>query len=142
MRLTKEADYAVRCVLDVAGNGWTDTGRVAHRQNVPASFLGKIVQSLARAGILTTRRGVGGGVRLARPADSVTLLEIVEAVQGPLTVNACGAGPEACECTPDCPAYPVFLRAQKALRDVLCVPVGNLLDSRGLKPVAAARDAS
>ncbi len=80
MLVTREADYAVRCVVEVARAGRTSAAQVARVQGISPTFLGKIVQSLARAGILATRRGVGGGISLARAVEDITLLQVIEAV--------------------------------------------------------------
>ena len=96
MLVTKEADYALRCVLEVARHGRVSAARVAEIQGISPAFLGKIVQSLARAGILSTRRGVGGGVSLAVPLESITMLRVIEAVEGPLCINDCVADPPRC----------------------------------------------
>uniref|UniRef100_A0A831XQJ3 NADH-quinone oxidoreductase subunit L n=1 Tax=Thermus islandicus TaxID=540988 RepID=A0A831XQJ3_9DEIN len=82
--VTREADYAIRCVLEVARHGRISAARVAALQGISPTFLGKIVRSLARAGILATRRGVGGGIALAVPAGSITVLHVIEALEGPL----------------------------------------------------------
>lgn len=130
MQLTREADYAVLCVLEVARFGRMSAAEVARRQDISAAFLGKIVGSLARAGILTTRRGVGGGISLARTPDSLTLLEVVEAVQGPLAINQCLAHPGACDRQIDCYVAPIWHKAQSELRDALSVSIADVI-SRG-----------
>lgn len=139
MIVTREADYAVRCVLEVARSGRMSAAEVARLQDISPTFLGKIVQSLAKAGILSTRRGVGGGITLAVPADSLTMLQVVEAVEGPLFLNECLTSPPQCERIDSCPAYPVLCRAQEALRELLAVTIGKLLEdaepgAAGLKP--------
>jgi len=125
--VTREADYAFRCVLEVAKSGRVSAAEVARRQDISLTFLGKIVQSLARASILSTRRGVGGGMTLARPADSITLLQVIEAVEGPLCINSCLTDPPQCERIDTCPAYPYLSRAQDSLRKVLSSTIGELL---------------
>jgi Rrf2 family protein len=126
MLVTKEADYALRCVLEVAQHGRVSAARVAERQGISPAFLGKIVQSLARAGILSTRRGVGGGVALAVPLESLTMLRVIEAVEGPLCINDCVADPPRCTHVSDCPIYPYLQRAQGALRDIFTVTMAQL----------------
>lgn len=131
MLVTKEADYAVRCVMEVARNGRMSAGEVARRQEISPTFLGKIVQSLARAGILATRRGVGGGISLAQPPASITLLQVIEAVEGRLCVNDCVHDPPQCPRIDDCPAYPYLCQAQAALQSLLDVSFEELLNGEG-----------
>jgi Rrf2 family protein len=131
--VTREADYAVRCVVEVARAGHTSAAQVARLQGISPTFLGKIVQSLAKAGILATRRGVGGGITLARPPEEFTLLEVIEAVVGPLCIVECLRQPKGCEHQADCPAYPYLAAAQRRLRDGLSVSFAEVL--AGLPPV-------
>jgi Rrf2 family protein len=126
--LTREADYAVRCVLEVARAGHISAAQVAAIQDISPTFLGKIVQVLGRAGILATRRGVGGGIALAVPPESITLLQVIEAVEGPLALNDCLASPPQCSMIATCPAYPYLCHAQQALRDALRITFDRLLD--------------
>jgi Rrf2 family protein len=126
MLVTREADYAIRCVLEVARQGRVSAARVAELQDISPTFLGKIVQSLARAGILATRRGVGGGVTLAVPLEEITLLRVIEAVEGPLCLNDCVADPPQCPQIDTCPVYPYLDRAQGALRALLTVSLDEL----------------
>lgn len=127
LQLTREADYAVLCVLEVSRNGRMSAAEVARRQNISAAFLGKIVGSLARAGILTTRRGVGGGIALARTPDALTLLEVVEAVQGPLAINQCLTHPGSCDRVSDCYVAPIWHKAQDDLRAALNVSIADVI---------------
>lgn len=127
MLVTREADYAIRCVLEVARHGRVSAAKVAEIQGISPTFLGKIVQSLARAGILTTRRGVGGGVSLALPLESITVLRVIEAVEGPLCLNDCVADPPQCPQIDTCPVYPFLERAQGALKEMLTVNLSELI---------------
>jgi Rrf2 family protein len=134
--VTREADYAIRCVLEVARHGRISAAQVAQIQHISPTFLGKIVQSLAKAGILTTRRGVGGGVSLAVPADEISLLRVIEAIEGPLALNECLTTAPQCPQVEHCPAYPFLCHAQEALRDILDVSVATMLLTAPLRPAA------
>lgn len=131
MLVTREADYAVRCVVEVARAGHTSAAKVARSQGISPTFLGKIVQSLARAGILATRRGVGGGIALAKPLDAFTLLEVIEAVEGPLAIIECLRQPGGCVHEGECPAFPYLALAQERLREALDVSFAELLEGPG-----------
>lgn len=137
MLVTREADYAVRCVVEVARAGHTSAARVARSQGISPTFLGKIVQSLARAGILATRRGVGGGIALAKPPEDFTLLQVIEAVEGPLAIIECLRQPGGCVHEGDCPAFPHLVLAQERLREALDVSFAELLEADGPTAVLA-----
>ena len=88
VRITAKADYAVRAAVELAA--LEDEGRpikgeeLARSQDIPQNFLENILTELRRAGIVRTRRGAEGGYQLARPADQVTVAEVLRAVEGPL----------------------------------------------------------
>ena len=128
VQLTREADYAVRCVMEVARRGPMNAAEVARRQEISPTFLGKIVSLLAKAGILTTRRGVGGGIALARSPRSLTLLQVVEAAQGPFAINRCLASADICERRSSCPIHPIWRKAQKDLRAALDITIADILE--------------
>ena len=137
MLVTREADYAVRCVVEVARTGRTSAAQVARVQGISPTFLGKIVQSLARAGILATRRGVGGGIALAKPVTDITLLQVIEAVEGPLCINECLQSPARCGHVQECPAFPFLCEAQARLRETLDVSFDRLVAPTGAEPILA-----
>jgi len=132
--VTREADYAIRCVIEVSRHGRISAARVAKLQGISPTFLGKIVQSLAKAGILATRRGVGGGIALGVPVESLTLLQVIEAVEGPLCLNECLTTPPQCPHVEACPAYTYLKQAQVSLRGILNVTFAEV--TKGLPPMA------
>ena len=94
MQITRQADYAVRAVLYLSRMGDNQraaTSKVAQAQRIPPSFLAKIISQLSIAGLLRTSRGARGGVTLARAPKDITLLEVVEAIDGPIMLNECVA---------------------------------------------------
>ncbi len=113
MEITQQADYAVRAVLELALHAEDEeclaSGEIARQQSIPAPFLAKIVARLAAAGIVATQRGVNGGIRLTRPANEITLLDVVEAIDGPLTLNRCGHRPDECPRSGSCAVHPAWL---------------------------------
>ena len=120
--LSRRADYGVRAMLDVALQSPDNrliVSEIAERQRIPAYFLAKIVPRLARAGLLRTSLGASGGVALGIPADQITLLQIIEAIDGPLMLNLCSLDPSGCECSADCPALDAWCRAQTQLNETL-----------------------
>ena len=95
MRISAKVDYALRACteLALAGDGPTKGDRIAAAQAIPIKFLENILSELRNAGIVATQRGVEGGYWLARPADQITLAEVMRALEGPLA-NVRGHRPE------------------------------------------------
>jgi Rrf2 family protein len=118
MQITKQADYALRAMRYLAT---LETGKraatsfIAKEEHIPPSFLAKIVSQLSIAGLITTSRGARGGVSLARSPEDISLLEVVEAIDGPITLNECVLHPEVCEFGDDCPIRPVWQESQQEL---------------------------
>ncbi len=117
MQLTRQADYAVRTVLDLTGRPQrqSPTGEIARRQRIPPAFLRKIVQTLARAGYVRTLRGADGGVRLVREPAAITLRQVIEAVEGPVRLNRCLIRRGECALDRICPVHPVWQHIQDVL---------------------------
>jgi len=119
MQITRQADYAVRAVTYLSRIGperRAATSQIALEQKIPPSFLAKIVSQLSVAGLLQTSRGARGGVSLARTPDEINLLEVVEAIDGPIMLNECvNGGAGACSFSDDCPLRPVWCDAQVEL---------------------------
>ncbi len=103
MRLSTQADYAVRAVFELARREpgmVVHTDEIAAAQRIPSSGLAKVIRELARAEVVRTQRGSRGGVVLARPASEVTVRQVYEAVEGPLALCRCRASLEPCGETP------------------------------------------
>ena len=112
MEITQQADYAVRAVLDLTLQTTRDrvaSEGIARRQNIPPAFLTKILTRLAAEGIVVTQRGVNGGTRLARSPEAITLLDVVEAIDGPITLNRCARHPGECSRDQTCVVHPIWL---------------------------------
>ena len=118
MQITRQADYAVRAVMYLANVGNSErsaTSTIAKEQNIPPSFLAKIISQLSIAGLLHTSRGARGGVTLARDPKDITLLEVVEAIDGPIQLNECVGDSGVCTFEDKCPIKPVWCDAQDEL---------------------------
>lgn len=119
MKLNRQTDYALRAVLYLASHPLANISEVAEAQFVPQDFLAKIMQKLARAGIVRTHRGIGGGISLARPASEINMLQIVEAMEGPLTINRCFANPGECPREAYCSIHDALAAVQTGLANSL-----------------------
>lgn len=118
MQITRQADYAVRAMLYLAQqrpDTLATTAQIAREQHIPQTFLAKIMSQLSAAGLVHSTRGAHGGVRLARVAGDISLLEVVEAIDGPMLLNECVADPKNCPLGPNCAAHQVWCQAQADL---------------------------
>jgi Rrf2 family protein len=118
MQITRQADYAVRAVLYLARLGQDQraaTSQIAEEQQIPPSFLAKIVSQLSVAGLLQTSRGARGGVSLARDPNQISLLEVVEAIDGPILLDECVGANGICTFGHDCELRSVWCEAQAEL---------------------------
>jgi Rrf2 family protein len=122
MRLTRAGEYAVRCVLYLAGRPPGDVisrREVASAMDIPDPFLSKIAQQLAKAGIIEIIQGAKGGYRLLVPPENVTLLDVVETISGEIFLNDCLMRPGACSRSPVCKVHQVWQKAREQLRATL-----------------------
>lgn len=99
MRLSTKGDYGVRALIDLAlygGNGPVQRSEIARRQQIPESYLDHLLAQLRRDGFVRSTRGPGGGHELARPAEEMCLLHVLECLEGSLAPLACleDDGPE------------------------------------------------
>ncbi|NPV74914.1 MAG: Rrf2 family transcriptional regulator [Anaerolineae bacterium] len=118
MQITRQADYALRAMLYLANMEPTQraaTSQIAEVQRIPPSFLAKIISQLSIAGLIHTSRGARGGVSLARPPEEISILEVVEAIDGPIAFNECTVSEGACAFGEDCVLRPIWCDAQAEL---------------------------
>jgi len=122
MRLTTKSEYGLLAAIDLAcnfGAGPISAREIAERRGIPPRFLEQLFVSLRRAGLVTAARGAKGGFVLSRDPQGITVLDVVEALEGPLTSSVCDhARDETCAKTATCAAAPLWARATDALRDV------------------------
>ena len=134
MSLTKAADYAMRSMIYVAclpDDAVALRTEVARTQAMPASFTAKILRRLVRARLLRSSRGVNGGFSLARQASEITMLEIITAIEGPMSVTACANERAGCEWADDCPAALVWPIVQKSIEETLSgITLESLVSAR------------
>ena len=122
LQLTKDGEYAVRAVLFLASQPLGKISlisEISKVQDVPKSYLAKIMQHLVKVGLVNSRRGAKGGFFLARPADRITLRQTIEAVEGPIYLNVCLIRKGECPRDEICPVHPVWREAQEKLFSVL-----------------------
>lgn len=134
MRLSSMADYAVVIMAAAArhcGGVRVSAVQLAEETGVPAPTVQKLVSCLANAGLLRSSRGVGGGLKLARPAAAITVADIVEAVEGPIALTACvERGKNDCTLEGNCLVRPHWPLVNEALRGALAgVPLTRLTET-------------
>jgi len=122
MQLTRAADYAVRVTIHLASlqpGTRTNLPELARAVEVPEQFLSKVLQMLCRRGLVQSHRGASGGFELAVDSKTVSLLDVVEAIEGPVQLNVCLGDRGTCSRKSWCPAHVVWVEAQEALVGVL-----------------------
>ncbi|MDD2852515.1 MAG: Rrf2 family transcriptional regulator, partial [Desulfuromonadaceae bacterium] len=122
MELTRKGEYAIRGIVYLATRPMDKVcllSDIAAAVDVPPTFLAKIFQQFSKIGLVRSFRGTGGGFVLGRSPESITLLEVVEAVEGPIIPNRCVSSPSNCERSGLCNVHPVWQRVQDEVRGVL-----------------------
>ncbi len=139
MRLTRAADYAIRCMVYLAFKGkgvLVVKQEVAAQVDIPAPFLAKIVQDLARAHLLEIRQGPKGGYVLIKDPAQITLLEVVEVMIGKIQLNDCVGRPESCSASGHCRVHQVWEDASDQLRHYLAgITFAELCQDQSCLPV-------
>ena len=95
LRLSKRTDYALIAMRHLAlhaDRGWASAREIAEAYDVPVELLAKVLQRLVRQGLLASHQGINGGYELARPARQISVAQVIEAIDGPLTMTACSEG--------------------------------------------------
>jgi len=115
MFVTRKADYAVRCVLYLAARRerTVSVPEISTEIDVPPVFLSKILQRLAREGIVTSLRGTKGGFKLALPPRDINLLQVIEAIQGKSAANVCALDEKACGRSGFCSVHPIWVEIRE-----------------------------
>jgi Rrf2 family protein len=106
-QINRRTDYAVRMMIELASQDGSSlpARHLAQRTNVPKAFLHKITADLARAGLLQTQTGPGGGLSLNLPPAQITMRHIIEAMEGPICLNVCLLRPHECPRDAFCPGH-------------------------------------
>ena len=122
MQITRASDYAVRVMIHLAGlppSSTVQQSELSKTTGVSGHFLSKVLQQLVRARLIRSQRGSGGGYSLSVAASSVSLLDVVQAMEGPVRLNQCIEESSPCDRKSWCPAHRVWAEAQAAIVNVL-----------------------
>jgi Rrf2 family transcriptional regulator, iron-sulfur cluster assembly transcription factor len=122
LQISRKGDYAIRGMVYLASQPADKVSLlvdIAVETEVPQTFLAKIFQQLNKSGLVKSYRGAGGGFRLGRPAGNISLLEIVETVEGPIVPNRCIMAEGICRRDNTCTVHPVWREVQGSMREIL-----------------------
>lgn len=144
MDISRKTDYALRMLAELVRepSGVVSVRSAADQNNVPYSFARSIQRDLVQAGVIESIRGSRGGMRLVADPSTITLLDVVEAAQGPLAISGCAAaGPDGEECPRAiaCGYNPIWRGAQELLDSYLSsVTLAEAVSGRA-RPVVDVR---
>lgn len=122
LRLNRITDYAVVVLTQMVRepDKQVTAPQLSEDSNVPAPTVAKVLKALAKEGVLASQRGVHGGYRLARPAGDISMLEVIRALEGPVSLTACVDGAEGdCDVELLCPVRGNWDRVNTAIRGAL-----------------------
>lgn len=122
MIFTNATEYAIRGLAELAGRstgGNMLLDQLVAGTDLPRDFMAKIFQKLVRGGILVSAKGRGGGFALARPAHQISLMQVVEAMEGPQLLDRCVVGLERCNDQMPCPQHDLYKPIRQRLKDYL-----------------------
>ncbi|SDM56158.1 transcriptional regulator, BadM/Rrf2 family [Geoalkalibacter ferrihydriticus] len=140
MLITRATEYAIRAVLYLAKQPEGEIvlkKDICQTQNITPAFLTKILQPLIKAGIVGSQRGVGGGFYLARSPERITLLDVVEAEEGPIYINQCLMGEGSCARDVFCPVHGAWRHIRDEMTRVLAEYTFARLSSMEEENIAA-----
>ena len=122
MQVTREGDYGIRSVLYLARQPFKKVSfvnEISEEYKIPRSFLAKILQKLVKAKIVRSYRGVKGGFSLARQAKEISVLDVLEAIEGKTAMNVCLMDKKKCDFSKQCPVHPVWMTVQSKVTETL-----------------------
>ena len=122
LKLSKKTDYALMAMTHLAGHGdksSVSAREIAGRYGIPVELLAKVLQRLVQQGLLASHQGIRGGYQLARPSASISVAQVIEAIDGPLTLTACSETDGGCEQYEHCNVRHPLWRIKDRLRSAL-----------------------
>ena len=141
MQISRRVDYGLRAVIYLSGQNpekCCSITEIAKNQGMPKKFLEKIIQDLIHGGLIKSRRGSCGGYTLARAAEGISFYDVIEAVEGPIAVNACMDHQLGCDQIPRCTMIGVWSELQRSVTDVLSRTTIADLQQRACKELIVA----
>lgn len=134
LRLTKKADYGLMALKYLAEHPETPSVSakdIADTYGIPSQLLAKVLQRLAKVGLLRSHAGMNGGYGLGKDARSISAFEVIRAIDGPLFITSCTKGSKGCEIEPNCTVKEPLARVNESIADVLKnITVYDLVDDQ------------
>jgi Rrf2 family protein len=121
MQFTKAEDYGLHGIIYLAGQPYgkvTPLSEISEQQQVPEKFLAKIFQNLSKSGLVKSHRGVKGGFSLSKAADKMTVIEVLESIQGPYFIAKCLADEKTCKKSNNCSVRMLLKITQERILEV------------------------
>jgi Rrf2 family protein len=122
LQVPRRVDYGLRAVIYLSGQDpekCCSIAEIAKQQGAPRKFLEKIIQDLVRSGLIKSKRGSSGGYQLARAPEAISFCDVIEALEGPIAVNACLDLHSGCDQIPRCMMIGVWSEVQHKITEVL-----------------------
>ena len=132
MKISARTRYGLRILLDIAQHEQSESprtiGAIAASQAISAAFISRLAVPLKRAHLISAERGVGGGLRLARPPEDITILDISETLDGPVSILKCLTAPQTCRRHAKCPARSIWADLNATIKNALAtVTLANVM---------------
>ncbi len=140
MILSQPSKYGLRAVLYLAQRGpeLTQAKEIAEALDIPMPYLAKILQDLSKRSVLVSSKGRGGGFKLARPANEITLMDVVESIEGSSFVGGCVLGLRECPGEDPCPLHDQWALIKAEILDMLVAEsVMHLVEDSSQPPRAS-----
>jgi len=145
LRLSKKTDYgllALQYLATEAPAGAASVRTIAERYDIPVELLAKVLQQLARLGLVAAQKGAHGGYHLTRPAGAISLAEVIQAFDGPLAITACGRHEEDCEQFGSCTVRDPLARVRDRILLVLqTMTLAEIAGGESVMPLVVSRGA-
>jgi Rrf2 family iron-sulfur cluster assembly transcriptional regulator len=142
-RLSKKTDYALLALQFLASDeasGVASTRAIAERFDIPGELLAKVLQQLARHGLVAAHKGVHGGYHLARSAQAISVADVAQVIDGPVSVTACFPRDDRCEQFATCTVRQPLWRVREQILDVLrAVTIADISEGRARSATVVTR---
>jgi Rrf2 family protein len=143
LRLSKKADYALMAMKHLAQQaGSTSAREIAEQYDIPIELMAKVLQRLVRTGLLVSTQGTRGGYTLSRPSASISVADVIQAIDGPVTVTACSSEKSDCEQYGKCSIRdPLWQIRELIVATLGTVTIAEMAADGGPAPVPVAQAA-